>query len=128
MAALHERLKALRTALQLSQREFAKRVYISQSFYAEMELGNRNINERIIHLIASHYNVNKDWLKSGAGAMFSAAPPDAKLEQLVEIFNKLDDMLQDYLLLQSKELLRIQKEKIDIPPTVPPAHSCYRRK
>ena len=76
-----------------------------------MELGNRNINDRIVQLIASKFNVNKEWLKSGAGDMFSIAPPDPKLEQLIEIFNKLDGMLQDYVLLQAKELLHIQQKK-----------------
>ena len=45
--------------------------------------------------------------------MFSSPPPDVKLERLIEIYNKLDEQLQDYLLLQSDVLLKIQKEKID---------------
>jgi hypothetical protein len=44
--------------------------------------------------------------------MFSAPPPDLKKERLLGIFNELDNMLQDYLLLQAKELLKIQKKKI----------------
>ena len=45
--------------------------------------------------------------------MFSSPPPDVKLERLIEIYKKLDEQLQDYLLLQSDVLLKIQKEKID---------------
>jgi transcriptional regulator with XRE-family HTH domain len=95
----------------LSQEEFGKRIYVSQSLLAEIESGNRKITDRTIQLIVSEYNVNKDWILTGNGDMFSAPPPDMKKEQLLEIFNELDGMLQDYLLLQSKELLKIQKKK-----------------
>ena len=76
----------------------------------EIEVGNRRINNRTIQLIVSEYNANKDWLLNGNGEMFSTKP-DIKKTQLLEIFGELDDMLQDYLLLQSKELLKIQKRK-----------------
>ena len=109
---IYERLKDVRAKLNISQREFAKRIFFSQSLYAEIELGRRNVNNRVIQLVSSQFNVNKDWIKTGKGEMFAAPPPDIKLEQLTEIFLDLDDMLQDYLLLQSQELLKIQKEKI----------------
>jgi transcriptional regulator with XRE-family HTH domain len=103
---------SIRKALKLTQKEFGKRIYVSQSLLTEIELGHRKVNNRTIQLIVSEYNVNKDWLLTGNGDMFSAPPPDAKKEKLLEIFTELDDMLQDYLLLQSKELLKIQNKKI----------------
>jgi len=110
--SVKDRIKALRKALKLSQENFGKRIYVSQSLLTEIESGNRKINDRTIQLIVSEYNVNKDWLLTGNGDMFSTSPPDLKKEQLIEIFNELDSMLQDYLLLQSKELFKIQKVKI----------------
>ena len=111
--SIKDRVKILRKALKLSQEEFGKRMHISQSLITEIEIGNRRINERTILLIASEYNANKDWILTGNGDMFAAPPPDMKKEKLLEIFNNLDSMLQDYLLLQSKELLKIQKNKIN---------------
>jgi len=110
--SVKDRIKTLRKTLKLSQEEFGKRIYVSQSLLTEIESGNRKVNDRTIQLIVSEYNVNKDWLLTGNGDMFSAPPPDLKKEQLLGIFNELDIMLQDYLLLQSKELLKIQKKKI----------------
>jgi transcriptional regulator with XRE-family HTH domain len=110
---INDRVKQIRTTLGLTQREFAKRIYISQSFYGEIELGRQAVSDRIIHLVATQFNVNKEWLKSGGGEVFSSPPPDTKLERLIEIYNNLDEQLQDYLLLQSDVLLKIQKEKID---------------
>ena len=109
---IKDRIKTLRKTLKLSQEQFGKRIYVSQSLLTEMESGNRRVNERTIQLIVKEYNVNKDWIVTGNGDMFSAPPPDIKKEQLVKIFCELDDMLQDYLLLQSKELLKIQKKKL----------------
>jgi len=110
MKELCERIKELRTTLKLSQRQFAKKIFVSQTLVNEIELGKRKINVRILHLIAYQFNVNMEWLKKGEGNMFFASPPDSRLEHIIEIFYKLDRSLQDYLLLQSKELLKIQKE------------------
>jgi len=109
--SIKDRIKMLRKALKLSQGEFGKRIYISQSLLTEIESGNRNINNRTIQLIVTEYNVNKNWLLTGKESMFFETPPDYKKEQLLRIFNELDDMLQDYLLIQSKELLKMQKKR-----------------
>jgi hypothetical protein len=45
--------------------------------------------------------------------MFKTSPPDIKLEQLIEIFDELDELLQDYLLLQAREILKIKKTRAD---------------
>ena len=111
---VRKRIKQVRQALDLSQRDFAKRIYISQTLLGDIELGNRNVNDRTIQLISTEFNVNKDWLLTGKGEMFSA-PVDIQLETLVEIFNQLDKGLRDYLLDQSKGLLKIQKEKTEKP-------------
>ena len=113
MNEISERIKKLRVELKLSQRQFAKQIFVSQALINDIELGKREVNIRILHLIAYQFNVNLDWLKKGEGDMFSDTPPDARLERIIDIFHKLDKPLQDYLLLQSKELLKIQRETID---------------
>jgi transcriptional regulator with XRE-family HTH domain len=113
MERINDRIKKIRITLGISQREFSKRIYISQSFYGDIELGKQKANDRILHLVSTQFNVTKEWLKSGKGEMFSSPPPDVKLERLIEIYNNLDEQLQDYLLLQSGVLLKIQKEKIN---------------
>jgi HTH-type transcriptional regulator / antitoxin PezA len=113
MAELYERIKDLRSSLKLSQRQFAKRIFVSQTLINEIESGKRKINARILHLISYRFNVNMEWLKKGEGNMFFNAPLDTRLEHIIEIFHKLDKPLQDYLFLQSKELLKILNETID---------------
>ena len=110
---IKERIKILRQTLNISQRDFAKRIYISQTLLGDIELGNRNVSDRTVQLISTEFNVNKDWLLTGNGKMFAAPPPDIQLIKLIEIYNQLDKSLKDYLLDHSKGLLKIQKEKIE---------------
>ncbi|AEF81794.1 helix-turn-helix domain-containing protein [Leadbettera azotonutricia] len=113
MDGIKERIKQVRTFLNISQREFSKRIFISPTLLGEIELGNRKVKDRTILLISTEFNVNKDWLLNGDGDMFSVPPPDIQLEKLIDIFKQLDKPLRDYLLEQSKGLLKIQKENID---------------
>ena len=110
---INERLKAVRTALKLSQRDFSKGIFLRQSSLARIEQGKITVNERIIELVCSKYGVNKNYLKDGKGKMFSANPPDVKLDQLNRIFNELNGLFQDYLIIQAKELLRVQQKQSD---------------
>jgi len=106
------RIRMVRTALNLSQRAFARGVFVSQSYFCDIEVGNRRISERIIHLISVIYKVNKEWLKTGKGEMFATSMTEIKLEHLAGIFAELDELLQDYLIKQANELLAIQKKKM----------------
>jgi len=107
---LSERIKTVREKLNLSQRQFARKIYVSQTLVNEIELDKRKIQLRTLHLMAHQLNVNIEWLKTGIGSIFTSPPADSRLENIIEIFNKLDNPLQEYLLTQSKELLKMQKE------------------
>jgi transcriptional regulator with XRE-family HTH domain len=115
MNTVHERIKEIRLALGISQVEFSKRIFISKSFYADVEtgkkIGEKNVQDRIIQLISSQFNVNNEWLKTGEGEMFTNTPPDIRLEKLLDIYKRLDGSLRDCLVEQSGILLKLQKEK-----------------
>jgi transcriptional regulator with XRE-family HTH domain len=107
---VRNRIKLVRKTLNFSQRDFARRVYISQALLGAIELGARNINDRTIQLIVTEFNVNKNWLLTGKGQMFYGAPVDIQLEKMVKIFNQLDKSARDCLLDQSMGLLKMQKK------------------
>ena len=113
MSDVRKRIKEVRVKLGISQRDFAKQIYISQTLLGDIELGNRNISERTIQLISTQFKVNKDWLLSGKGKMFDSSPPDIQLEKLIEIFMQLDKPLRNCLLEQSKALFKTQKENVN---------------
>jgi transcriptional regulator with XRE-family HTH domain len=107
---INERLKEIRTALKLNQREFSKGIYTAQSVYARMETGENKINDRVIALVCYKYGVNVEFLKNGILPMFSDTP-DIKIENLYKIFNELNGLFQDYLIIQAKELLKVQNQQ-----------------
>jgi transcriptional regulator with XRE-family HTH domain len=111
MNEVSDRLKLIRTTLKLTIREFSKEIYYSHSVYGQVEFGNREANDRIIELIASRFNVNKEWIKTGEGEIFVSPPPDIRLEKILEIYNTVDETLKDCLMEQSKILLRIYKDR-----------------
>jgi transcriptional regulator with XRE-family HTH domain len=114
---INERLKAVRTTLNLSQRDFCKGIFLKQSSYARIETGETTVNERIIELVCNKYKVSKSYLKDGKGTMFSDTPPDVKLENLNEIFNELNPLFQNYLILQAKNLMEVQKQQQEQKPS-----------
>jgi transcriptional regulator with XRE-family HTH domain len=112
--SISARIKAVRNALRLSQRAFCRGIFLSQGFYAQIESGIKKANERIYELISTKYNVNKDWLLTGKGEMFSGPAPDVELEQLIEIYRELDPLFREYIMLQIKQLLDVQKRGREI--------------
>ncbi|MDR1840135.1 MAG: helix-turn-helix domain-containing protein [Treponema sp.] len=107
---LSRRIGEIRKALGLSQTEFANDLKISQSHASAMELGTRKIPERIVKMICFTYSVNESWFKTGKGDMFKKGR-DYKLEEVIKNFNKLDELLQDYVLKQIRLALEYQEEK-----------------
>ena len=94
----------------MTQVNFSKQIHISQGSLGEIETGFRNVNDRIIQLICLQFNVSKNWLKNGTGKMFDKEKPDIRLEHLIEIYKQLDMPLQEYLIQQSENLLKLNTE------------------
>jgi transcriptional regulator with XRE-family HTH domain len=114
-ASIHDRLKLIRKTLNVSQKTLAKGIVISTSYYAGLELGYRKVNNRSIDLMGTVYHVNRDWMLTGEGGMFDNPPPDMRLEELIQIFTKLNGFFKDYILEHIRKLEKIQKEEQDQP-------------
>lgn len=104
-----ERIRRVRKALKMSQVEFAKSIFISNGYIAELECEHRRVNNRIIHLISLTFGVNENWLRTGEGEMFYKTPGE-KLQRMVSLFNELPSRFQDYVMLQVEQLLDVAKE------------------
>lgn len=105
---MNERIREVRKAQKLSQAKFAREIPISNGYIAEIELGHRDVNDRVIKLICLTYGVNEQWLRTGRGSMF-LPEYDEKLEQAVADFKKLKPEFQDYVFQQIHALLEVQK-------------------
>lgn len=78
-----ERIRKIRKELDLTQAAFAARIGSVQNSVTGYENGRRNPSQPVISLICSEFNVNEEWLKTGAGEMFKATPSSA-LDALAE--------------------------------------------
>lgn len=111
---INARVKQVRQELKISQAKFADTISISNGFIAGIELGNRKVNDRIVKLIASEFNVNEDWLKTGDGEMFKEAQ-DQSYNKALDIFKNLNPTYQKYVLQQMENLVELQKEQSKTP-------------
>jgi transcriptional regulator with XRE-family HTH domain len=106
-----DRVIAIRKALGLTQRAISKGIYVSQSYYANIEQGSRPLNDRVVALLCSQYGVSIDYLLNGNGDMFSGNLADIQLNELLEIFDKLNPLFRNYILLQVKSLYEVQQQQ-----------------
>jgi transcriptional regulator with XRE-family HTH domain len=107
---INERIKAIRLQLHMSQREFAKAVYVSHGYISEVEIGHKEANERLIHLVSNAFSVNKHWLLTGEGRVFNDTPEE-KIKRLASLFSELYPEYQDYVLRQIDELIALQNTR-----------------
>ena len=73
---MNERIKKVRKALDLTQQEFADRIGMKRNSIALIENG-RNTSDQTVFAICREFNVNEEWLRTGSGEMFKAAPSSA---------------------------------------------------
>lgn len=110
---VNQRIKQVRNTLNLSQIRFAQGIYLSNGYYAGIELDNYKANNRIIELIASKYGVSRHWLETGEGQMFDKDPPDVKLEEMIGLFRELNPYFQDFLFEMMNKLIKLQNTNKD---------------
>jgi transcriptional regulator with XRE-family HTH domain len=102
---VNERIREARKTLKLSQAEFARAVFISNGYVAELECGHKNANDRILRLVSLTFGVSETWLKTGEGDMFYKSPGE-KLKRMISLFNELPPKFQDYVMAQIEALLK----------------------
>lgn len=116
-AEMSERIKALRKKLGLTQQEFADKLNIKRGAVANYEIGRNEPIDAVISLICKTFNVNEEWLRSGAGDMFLELPEEdeeaAYVSELLEdvdneMYKIIKEIMHTYseLTPKSKEVLR----------------------
>ena len=108
--SVNQRIKEARKTLNMSQKDFAAAICISNTYLADIENETRNANDRIIKLCSMVFGINETWLKEGKGEIFYKST-DVKITRLVSTFNKLPLNFQDYALEQLEGLLKLRGKK-----------------
>lgn len=102
---MNERIKQLRTSLNLNQEAFGARLGVQKSQISRMESGTNNITESMQILICREFNVNYLWLTTGEGDMFIDLP-DTILDELALQYGLTDEEKE-----LTKEFLSLPKEE-----------------
>ena len=64
---MNERIKRLRSKLEMTQQEFADRLGIKRGTLANYEIGRNEPIDAVISLMCKEFNVNEIWLRTGEG-------------------------------------------------------------
>ena len=109
---MSNRIKAVREALKLSQREFGERLGVSRDVISNIEYNRVQPKELLVRHMCEMYNINELWLETGEGEMFHDNPDETgKLEEALRIFKSLRPDFQDYALEQIRKLAELQDKK-----------------
>ena len=80
---MHERIKELRKALDLTQQEFADKLGIKRGTLANYEIGRNPPIDAVISLLCREFRVNESWLRTGEGEMFQAVDREKEIAAFV---------------------------------------------
>jgi transcriptional regulator with XRE-family HTH domain len=103
--SINQRVKQVREALGLSQRNFSSMLALSNGYIGGVESEIRRVNGRLIKLIVSEFGVNETWLNSGEGEMFTQNP-DEYFTKLVKLFKELPPKYQEVVYQMIEALLK----------------------
>lgn len=102
---MHERIKKLRKALDLTQEKFANRIGVKRNTIATYESGRNDPVDSVVSLICREFHVSESWLRDGIGEMF-VPDPGTELDALAEKFdmsNAEKIFLEKYFKLKREE-------------------------
>ena len=106
---INHRVKELRKAINMTQVSFSRVIALSSGYLAGIETEKRRVNNRLIKLICSSFNVSEQWLLSGIGSMF-VSNKDEQIIKLAGLYKELEPLFQDYVIKEIELLLKMQSE------------------
>ena len=102
---MNERVRQIRKALRLSQKDFAAKIGLTDSAISKIESGRSTLTDQTNAAICREFNVNSEWLATGNGEMF-AKLPQTILDEICLQYD-LDDfergLITEYLKLSPRD-------------------------
>ena len=106
---MSNRIKIVREALKLSQREFGEKLGVSRDVIGNLEYDRVKPKELLLKHICQLYGVNPHWLQTGDGEIFDTGKKlNLKYDEALELFKTLRPEFQDYALDQIRKLAELQ--------------------
>ena len=105
---MYNRIRAVRKALSLSQREFGEGLGVSRDVIGNIEYGRVPPKEPFLIHLCQQCRINRHWLETGEGDMFEKDIPQDPAGEAIRIFKGLRPEFQDYALDQIRKLAELQ--------------------
>lgn len=100
---MKERIKTLRKALNLTQKEFGERIGVKPNTIGTYEIGRNEPIDAVVSLICREFDVNETWLRTGEGEMFIAKTPGDEISAFVgDILRGEPDFRQRFIAVLSR--------------------------
>lgn len=126
---IQPRIKTLRQTLGMSQTDFGRKIGVTRSVLSNLDLGITTLQDPLLSLVCSVFNVRREWLETGSGEMFeqpdtespfynavgsiSNDDPDSFRKRFVVALAELDDAELDAMEQFIRSLLRETKKDGD---------------
>ncbi|MGL5381734.1 helix-turn-helix domain-containing protein [Clostridium sp.] len=95
-------MRKVRQHFKLSQKDFGKKIFLSQDQISLIEMGKRTPTDRTLFLLYEVYGINKEWFETGKGRMFNTDVEKIKdlavshdVKEIIDLLVQLDQEDQD---------------------------------
>ena len=105
-----EKIKAIRKKLNMSQKEFAQKIGMSRSNYANLEQRRVTPTPRLINYISAMFHIDKEWLLDDSRDdmdILDTVPED----ELLEKYGRLKENYREFARRQLDFLLELQEKE-----------------
>lgn len=105
MDSIADRVKKVRILQELSQKDFAKRLDVTQSVISDIENGHRGVSRNVLLALGIQFNINANWILTGQGEMFMPRQISA-FKSAEQTANNVDEAL-----IKNADLLGSEEKK-----------------
>ena len=95
-------------ALQLCPGSIILKIRVSKGYITSLERSRRELNPRLIKLVADTFGASEEWLQTGKGEMFTE-PNTVSLDEVTALYSQLHPKLQKLVIEQLKVLLEMDR-------------------
>ena len=98
---MNERIKRLRSKLEMTQQEFADRLGIKRGTLANYEIGRNEPIDAVISLMCKEFHVNEIWLRTGEGGddnMFTKVSEEDRYSINLGKLSRTENQMARYML------------------------------
>lgn len=113
MTSLSERIKAVRKAAGLNQKDFGTKIGIGMSAVSLLESGTNNPSDQTLRLICSEFGISRRWLETGEGEMI-----DPQVSSDIQFITRTMEG-------QSEAKKRLVRFVVNMPPDLAEAFLAY---